>query len=209
MIDIFDKRPIDLTNLVCHSGGAIGSDTVFETIGEEFGVKTNAYSYKTKLHTSPNKVEISNEDFREGVIEINKANKSLYRFGIQKYMNLLARNWAQVKYSDQVFAIGTIIQPGKKGGEKGYYNNGRYEVVSGGTGYAVQMAINNNKEVFVFDQDKDRWYRWSFDSLKFIELSEIPSITESNFAGIGTREIKSNGVKAIRDVYEKTFKIIN
>ena len=203
MIDIFDKKPINLSNMVCHSGGALGSDTAWETIGSEFGVKTNAYSYKTPSHKSPNKVEISEDDYKEGVHEINKANKYLYRFGIQKYMNLLARNWAQVKYSDQVFAVGVIISPGKKGDK--YYNNGKYEVVSGGTGYAVQMAINHNKGVFVFDQNKDRWFRWSFDSLKFIELKEIPTITEQNFTGIGTRELNANGLKSIRDVYNKTF----
>ena len=106
MIDIFDKKPIDLANIICHSGGAEGSDTAWEKIGEKFGVKTKAYSYKTKVHTSPNKVEISDEDYKEGISEVNKANKFLNRYGIHKYMNLLARNWAQVKYSKQIFAIG-------------------------------------------------------------------------------------------------------
>jgi hypothetical protein len=142
MIDIFDKNPIDLTNIVCHSGGAEGSDTYWENIGEEFGVKTKAYSYKTKKHTSLNKVEISDEDYKEGIIEVNKANKYLNRYGIHKYMNLLARNWAQVKYSKQIFAVGTIIKPGDKN-NRGYYNKGKYDIVDGGTGYAVRMGINN------------------------------------------------------------------
>lgn len=48
MIDIFDKKPLRLDRLTCHSGGAEGADTYFETIGDKYGVKTNAYSYKTK-----------------------------------------------------------------------------------------------------------------------------------------------------------------
>ncbi len=64
MIDIFDNK-IDLTKVVCHSGGAPGSDTEWEVGGESFGVKTYAYSYKTPKHQSPNKVEISEDDYKE------------------------------------------------------------------------------------------------------------------------------------------------
>ena len=205
MIDIFDKNPIDLSNLTCNSGGALGSDEAFEKIGEEFGVKTRAYSYKTKSHQSPNKVEISEDDYKEGIIEVNKANKFLNRYGIHKYMNLLARNWAQAKYSDQVFAIGTIVKVGERDPKGGYYNKGKYDVVSGGTGYAIMMGINNEREIFVFDQIRDKWFRWSYISLSYIEMTDTPVISSQNFAGIGTRELHPNGLKAIRDVYEKTF----
>ena len=144
-MDLFDKPQIDLTKITCHSGGAEGSDMAWEKIGEKFGVKTRAYSYKTPHHDSPNKVEISDADYQEGIIEVNKANKWLFRFGINKYMNLLARNWSQVKYSNEIFAIGTIVEPGKKG-SKGFYNKSKYQVVDGGTAYAVQMGINHNRD---------------------------------------------------------------
>jgi hypothetical protein len=202
-MDIFNTK-INLTKVTCHSGGAVGADTVWEEVGEDFGVKTNAYSYRTKSHVSPNKVEISDQDYEEGVVQITKANKTLGRFGIHKYMSLLARNWAQVKYSKQVFAIGSIVKAGEKSA-KGYKNNSKNDVVDGGTGYAVMMAINQENDVYVFDQIKDKWFRWSYNSLRFMELKGVPSITEQDFAGIGTREIQPNGVKAIRDVYEKTF----
>jgi hypothetical protein len=205
MIDIFNmENKLDLTNITCHSGGATGADFFFETIGDNYGVKTKAYSYKTKYHTTENKVEISDSDYEEGVKEITKANRVLSRYGIHKFMNLLARNWSQVKYSDEVFAIGTIVEPGKKG-SKGFYNKSEFQVVDGGTGYAVQMAINNGKFVYVFDQDKDKWFRWSYTSLKFIEVTKPLKISYENFAGIGTREIKPNGIKAIEEIYKLTF----
>jgi hypothetical protein len=204
MIDIFDNKDLDLNNIVCHSGGALGSDTEWEIIGQGFGVKTRAYSHKTPLHQSPNKVEISEDDYKEGVLEVNKANKWLNRYGIHKYMDLLARNWTQVKYSDEIIAIGTIVRKGEKN-SKGYYNKGKYDMVDGGTGYAVTMGINHQKEVYVFDQVRDKWFRWSYSSLRYVEC-KCPKITHQNFAGIGTREIKSNGIQAIKDVYNKTFK---
>lgn len=204
MIDIFGNTPIRLDRLVCHSGGAAGADTYWETIGDNYGVKTKAYSYKTKYHTTENKVEISDTDYEEGIKEITKANRTLNRYGIHKFMNLLARNWTQVKYSDEIFAIGIIVEPGKKG-SKGFYNKSKFEVVDGGTGYAVQMGINNGKFVYVFEQDKDKWFRWSYTSLKFIEVTKPLKISYENFAGIGTREIKPNGIKAIEEIYKLTF----
>lgn len=206
MIDIFDKNNIELSNITCHSGGAVGADTYWEEIGEKFGVKTKAYSYKTKSHTSPNKVEISNEDFIEGIEKVNKANLNLKRYGIHKFINLLARNWAQVKYSEQIFAIGTFVRPGEKD-SKGYTNKGTIDVVSGGTGYAVMMAINNEREVFLFDQIRDSWFRWSYTSNSFLILKNCPKITKQNFAGIGTREIKQNGIIEIENVYKTTFNV--
>ena len=204
-MDIFNTK-IDLTKITCHSGGATGSDSYWESIGANFGVKTRAYSYQTKYHQSPNKVEISDGDYKEGVDEINKANKHMDRFGINKYMNLLARNWAQVKYSNQVFAIGTIVEPGAKS-PKGYYSKAKIQTVDGGTGYAVMMAINNMREVYVFDQIKLKWFRWSYSTMSFIELKETPKIRTHNFAGIGTREITADGIKAIEEVYQKTFQL--
>lgn len=204
MIDIFDKKHVNLTKLVCHSGGAEGSDTFFENIGKEYGVKTMAYSYKTKYHESESKIEISENDYNEGIVEVNRANRFLGRFGIHKYMNLLARNWAQVKYSDQIFAIGIIVDPGKKG-SLGYYSKAKYQSVDGGTGYAVQMGINNLKEIYVFDQNKIKWFRWSYVSMSFVEVKYTPTIESQNFAGIGTRKINEHGVKAIKDLFIETF----
>lgn len=204
MIDFFDIKPLKTNEITCHSGGALGSDHCWETIGEKFGVKTKAYSWKTPTHQSVNKVEVSQEDYNEGVIEVNKANKWLNRYGIHKYMSLLARNWAQVKYSKQVFAVGVIIKPGAKN-SKGYYNKGKYDQVDGGTSWAVIMAINHSREVYVFDQTQDKWFRWSYSTMRFVENGKTPKITQQDFAGIGTRQIKPNGVNAIECVYKATF----
>ena len=127
MIEFFDR--IDFNKpITCHSGGANGSDTIFENKCIERGILVKAYSYKTESHTSENKCEISDSDYEEGIKEVNKANKWMNRYGIGKYMNLLARNWCQVKYSDEIYAIGDIIDPGKRN-DKGYYNKGQYQIV--------------------------------------------------------------------------------
>ena len=62
-----------------------------------------------------------------------------------------------------------------------------------------------SKPVYVFDQIKLKWFRWSYSTMSFIDLVEIPIIKTQNFAGVGTRKINSEGIKAIEDVYSKTF----
>jgi hypothetical protein len=49
------------------------------------------------------------------------------------------------------------------------------------------MAIIHGRLVYVRSKNKDRWFRWSFVSLKFEECLP-PSITSQNFAGVGTEK---------------------
>lgn len=118
----------------------------------------------------------------------------------------LIRNWAQVKYSDAIFAIGHLVRPGEKlfPNQKNDTRIALNGAVQGGTGYAVAMAILHNKPVYVYDQERKQWFsnidgKWS--------VSETPILT-MNFAGIGTRNINEYGKKAIEDVYNKTIKSI-
>jgi hypothetical protein len=199
---IFDK--IKSEEITCHSGGAEGSDTLWEMYALMHDMKVNAYSYKTKSHKTPNKVEIDKDDYEEGVEKIKKANKILSRKNIDKHMNLLARNWAQVKYSTEIFAIGHIVKSGDKS-KKGYLVTAKSPSVDGGTGYAVQMAINAGKTVYVFDQDLESWFKWSYILDDFMKMNGTPTIQEKNFAGIGTREINKAGERAIEEVFKKSF----
>jgi hypothetical protein len=77
-------------------------------------------------------------------------------------------------------------------------------MVKGGTGWAVGMAIEEGKPVYVFDQEKEQWFTYNAILGAFLPLYDTPVLT-SNFAGIGTRELNDAGRQAIRDVYAKTF----
>ena len=192
--------PKDYTN---HSGGATGSDTAWLEIGKEFGV-VNQKHYYHGTKTPNGNTEISEEDYNEGRYEAAKA--ANYNYGY-KYDTMkddrLIRNWAQVKYSDEIVAIGHLVKRGEKlfPSKANDTRVAENVAVTGGTGYAVAMAILHNKPVYVYDQVRKQWYKniegkWS--------KSEVPTLTK-NFAGIGTREINEDGKQAIRDVYEKTF----
>lgn len=169
--------------MTCHSGGAEGSDYFWGEASKL--IQAGVRHYYHDKRTPYGNVKISQEDYLEGVEMVHRANKSLHRRP-ENYMSLLARNWAQVKYSDAIFAIGKLAGKDK---------------VDGGTGWAIQMAIDEEKPVFVFDQDKNKWFLFSYITRNFEEC-DIPSLT-NNFAGIGTRQIMSIGQIAIRDVILK------
>lgn len=181
-----------------HSGGAVGSDSYWGEIGEKYGVRSNHYWYK---NTTPfGNTEISTEDALEGQQKATIAARQMGRIAPNHQVRdeRIIRNWSQVKYSDAIFAITTLLQVGD---EMNYNKKALIIQGKGGTGYAIQMAINEGKPVYLYDQIKEQWYKningeWS--------ESDTPTLTY-NFAGIGTRNLNDSGKRAIEEVYKKTF----
>ena len=184
-----------MSEYTCHSGGAIGSDMYWEIEGEKYGVKTIAYSFHYHNTESKNKQILSDTEIAEGWEHIKIADKTLKRgmsCNIKLYIwRLLSRNWFQVKNSETIFAIGEFV-------------NTKKTKVKGGTGWAVQMGIDNNKDVYVFNQSNDTWYRYWHVQGNFIPYYDIP-VLPKNFAGIGTRELTKTGKKAIKEIYNFNF----
>lgn len=178
---------------ICHSGGAEGADSYFEFFSKEYCVDVVAYSYKTTFHQSENKYELSESEFREGVVNVYKTNEILKRSRVHSYLKFLARNWHQVKNADEVFAVSTFRK-----------SNNNLQV-QGGTAWAVQMAIDLQKSVWVFDQNQTKWYYYNHYHREFRETDTLPKINSSNFAGIGTRNINLFGIEAIEQLFENSF----
>ena len=141
------------------------------------------------------------EDFEYPVWQMHVEDEIYhYYFRLQRMWFYLTFNpvktlsgfWS-AKYSEEIFAIGRIES----------YSNG---IVSGGTGWAVAMSIQNTKTVYVYDLIKNKWFKWSYIIDKFIEIKETPIIQSKNFAGIGTRKLTKEGEEAIEDVFKKTYK---
>ena len=181
---------------VNHSGGAAGADMEWETQGRKYGVKTNAYSFGNHSQYSKNQCKLTLVELGEGEIHAKKASYSLKRpwkyIENKEYVkNLISRNWFQVKHSDCVFAIGKFVKNSKN-------------LVDGGTGWAVQMAIDCGKPIYFFEQNENSWYNYDYELNLFVEYNHVPLLT-TNFAGIGTREINQFGKEAISEVYKVTF----
>ena len=182
-----------MKKFICHSGGCPGSDMEWEIQGEQYGIVTIAYSFKGHKQEGKNPKILTGSELDDGFTHVLIANKVLKRYpqGQSTYVkSLLSRNWFQVKNAESVFAIGTFKNA---------------TIVNGGTGWAVQMAIDNGKFVYFFDKEREKWSWYHPADKVFIYTDKCPTLTE-NFAGIGTREINDSGKNAIRMVYEKTFK---
>jgi hypothetical protein len=67
------------------------------------------------------------------------------------------------------------------------------------------MAVDNKKPVHLYDQDAKLWCMYDYEWGIFVHHEETPVLTR-DFAGIGTRAITDDGLQAILNVYEKTFK---
>lgn len=92
----------------------------------------------------------------------------------------------QINNTDAIFVVGNL-------------KNG---VVEGSIGQFVQVAIDENKPIYVYDQMRKQWFsningQWSV-------FSGVPKLTK-NFAGISARELNNDGKDAIKQVYENTF----
>lgn len=187
-------KPEELEN---HSGGAQGADLEWDRIGREFGV-TNHRHYRPS--------DLKNMTPVEKVMmlkDVEAAAKALGRPTDFKGVELVHRNWFQIMNGDAIFAISRIIEPGETD-FKGFMNNTGKQIVAGGTGWAVEMAIQKGKGVAVYDMNTDLWYFWDHNYNKFMSIDFIPTLTKA-FAGIGSRQLTPNGIKAIRDVYKATF----
>ena len=180
------------------SGDAVGSDAAWTSAAREVGIK-NTRNFSTKSYDA-----LSEEEKKEADSEYLKAATELSRPALSNTTykgKLVRRNWLQVKNADAIFAIGSIVNSLERG--RSGLNYSKHAVVDGGTGYAVQMAINNNKPVHVFDQDKGKWFTWKDGN--FVE--EPSPVLTKRFAGIGTRQINDSGKAAIKEIFSRTFNL--
>ncbi len=180
-----------MENRTNHSGGCPGADMVWENESFLYGIKTIAYSFKGHVQEGKYRKILTEAELAEGWEHVKIAEKGikrpLYNIQFNQYVkNLLSRNWFQVKNADTIFAVGKFF-------------NDKRTIVDGGTGWAIQMAIDNRKEIYLFEQMQNNWFKYDYQSGKFEWMNCLPTLTE-NFAGIGTRQINHYGIKAIKEI---------
>ena len=98
--------------------------------------------------------------------------------------------WNQVNSGQEIYVIGTILDD---------------DSVRGGTGWGAEFAKLCNKPLFVFDQAKDHWCRWTGASWETLGASNTPVIAHPHFTGTGTRTMQENGRKAIEALFDRSF----
>ena len=180
----------------CFSGGAKGADLEWEKAAKSAGHKVVHYGFRGMNQSKESFYSLNMVELLEADHYLVEANKTLKRgnfpYSSEYTNNLLRRNYWQIKNTERVYAVAPLDPKG---------------TVRGGTGWAVQMAIDMRiPEIYLFDMPQRTWYRYGGrqNGLQMweSEWGWNPPKPHGHYTGIGSREITDAGIEAIRKVYE-------
>jgi hypothetical protein len=172
-----------------YSGGHVGAETLFGECAERHGLKEVTYSFdghfiKREKHV----VMLSDEELKRGDISMEMVSQHMHRnyAHSDSIKRVLQAIYHMVNNGLQIFAVG-IIQADN--------------TVKGGTGWGVELGKFFNRNVHVFDKDRDAWFTWRHDEW----VMDKPVIHEKTFCGTGSRELTEDSVKAIEELFQRSF----
>jgi hypothetical protein len=219
--------PVQATDkFILYSGGAVGADTLFGTNAQWYGVTEQNYSFRGdkncrsrgRIILDEAQLKLADEDL---LATIGSAFKRHHGTGgsSEKYWQ---RNWHQVQKAREIFAV---VKDAKI-----FLDFTRTRIEAAGIGIAVAVKTKAEcKRIYIYDQTLGNWWIWKRhaqrggsevnyrrtdvnttreidEKLYFEEIKEDDvKIIETDFAGIGTREINSKGIEAINNLFKRSF----
>ena len=177
-------------DVILYSTGSRGAESCFGEFAEKYGIDEVNFSFEGHDRGRIRGIRVLNhEELKQGDVSLTYVSSLLHRTYpdttfIRKVLQTI---WYQINNSQEIFVIGTILED---------------NTVRGGTGWGAEFAKICNKTIYVFDQEKNNWFKWN--RTDWVEFPE-PKITNIHFAGTGTRFLTENGRKAIEDLYKRSF----
>ena len=167
---------------VLFSGAANGAEAAFGAAAERHGIdEVNlTFSGHNDSRTRGTRV-LTHEELLQGDVSLEYVSRLMNR----KYHDtalmrkILQSIWHQV--NSEILEDGTV---------------------KGGTGWGAEFAKLCNKPLFAFAQGQDQWFRWS--GAAWVK-EQSPRISHVHFTGTGTRTLKDNGLKAINELFARSF----
>ena len=191
-----NERLKDNRKDICFSGGAIGADTAFGAAATLANHRVVHYVFAGKYGSGRDRYKLTLTELLVADKFLRQANEVLQRGNFDDYYdytkNLLRRNYYQIKDTQRVYAIA--------------YLDDRQRV-EGGTGWAVQMAIDLHvPEIYVFNQYNLTWNRWyaniNEDKYGWELMEELPPRPHDLYTGIGSsKRFTDDGRRAIENLY--------
>jgi len=131
---------------VLYTCGAKGTDKLAEEMAKHFGMQVEVIvppNHPRAQYASPSTVEVlvlANPHLHQAAHKLCKRVPSHFYT-----LQLLQRNYQIAKKAHTIYAFGTLEKYAKR--------------VKGGTGWTVQLALDQGKEVYLFDIPSQTWYR--------------------------------------------------
>jgi len=175
------------------SGGAAGAEAEFGACAERHGVDEVNFTFEGHPIERHRGVRVLNhEELQSGDVSLEYVSRLMHRryTDAPTIRRVLQTLWYQVNNGQEIYVVGTILDDG---------------TVRGGTGWGAEFAKLCNKPLFVFDQEKDRWFKWMGNSWQAQSAAHGPIISHPHFSGTGTRTLQPNAKRAVEELFSRSF----
>ena len=178
---------------ILFSGGAPGAEAYFGACAERHGVEEVNFTFEGHRIERHRGVRVLNhEELLAGDVSLEYVSRLMRRRYSEgpTLRRILQTLWFQVNNGQEIYVVGTIVED---------------DTVRGGTGWGAEFAKLCNKPLYVFDQARDSWLRWTGSSWAPAVGADAPVITHPHFTGTGTRTLLDNGRRAIDALFDRSF----
>lgn len=175
---------------ILFSGAAAGAEAEFGASAERHGVEEVNFSFEGHKDARTRGIrKLNHEELLQGDVSLAYVSTLMHRqyHDTPLFKKVLQTIWHQVNAGQEIYVIGKIMED---------------KTVKGGTGWAAEFAKICNKQLYVFDQDRDGWFLWR--GTEWVP-EPAPVITHYHFTGTGTRFLEENGKRAIEALMDRSF----
>jgi hypothetical protein len=176
---------------ILYSGAANGAEAAFGAAAERRGIAEVNFTFEGHNDARTRGIRVLTEpELKQGDVSLTYVSRLLNREfrDTRLFRRVLQSIWHQVNNGLEIFVVGQIQGDG---------------TVKGGTGWGAEFAKLCNKPLFVFDQGRRRWHRWTGDEW---DETSTPVIGQPRFTGTGTRFLEESGAEAIEQLFERSFR---
>ena len=185
------------------TGGARGTDQLAEELARQYGVKVEVLippghpRKRTVTPLHPRVLTLANPHLEVAAAKLRK------RLPIHHYvLHFLQRNFEIVRRADTVYAFSILEDDCQR--------------VQGGTGWTVQLALDQNKKVFVYDIESEAWFHSVEGHIPVegrLDIGVIftpwtgrdKPVLHQNSAVVGARIFNENTREEIQNLFKRTF----
>ena len=179
------------TNFTLFSGGAQGAEAEFGRQAERYGVQEVNFTFEGHRIDRTRGIRVlTSEELEKKDVSLTYVSKIMNRQYTRAplFRKVLQSICWQVAAGQEVFVVGAILPDG---------------TAKGGTGWGAEFAKICNKPLWVFDQEKNTWFRWEKEA--WAETAN-PVISTAHFTATGTRFLEDTGRAAVESLFARSFK---